>query len=829
MNVSYKVESIKPFYVGNVFSSIASDNSTFASAVNDKVMISDLHTGEITKELPGDGEDITCLQLTNDGKYLAICSASQVATIYNLDEDKIVHSFKLSAPVYSLSNDLTNTLFAFGSTDGLIQVWDIDNGYITHSLKGHSSIISSLKFCSELNTNKWYLISGDVSGAVKVWDLVSRKAIVTLSEHNSPVRGIDISSDFKYMVTGGRDNILNIFEISSNENNKKLKFKLLNTVPTKQQIEACGFINQIGEEIKNVNYIYFGGDGNYLQIYDFLHNKLVIGTTKKPIETVEELTISQIIKTTNDSLVLILSDQTIQLVELSKAQLLPVDHTYNLSFSKVYAGNNGIIADMRFVGPNLDLLALATNSPGLRILSPLGNKMELINLEGHTDFLNALDVSEDGRWIVTSSKDNDARLWRYNDELITFDNVAVFKGHMGAVTSICMSRVYNEKQPNFIITGSKDLTVKRWDIPHLENQNELPLVINTSKYTRKAHEKDINSVDLSPNDEFFGSASYDKTAKIWDCQTGEVVAILKGHKRGLWKLQFCPFDKLVLTCSGDKTLKLWSLTNFQCLRTFEGHSNSVLDCKFIDRKRIIKQNELEEDEINLKAKNNINQVISSGADGLLKIWNLYNGELIKTLDDHEDKIWCLCSKNSGEFIVSADNDGLMNLWEDNSLEMLKEEQLRAKVEVEQQQSLENYIRLREWEKAFKLALKLNHPLKLYHVLKSCIEEPSEKSSFLGSEKLDECVSNLDNEELIIVLERLKSWNTNFKYFEIAQKLLRCILNYHSAKKLMEIPKLVRTIDSIIPYNTRHYARLDNLIENSYVLDYAIQEMNKMIM
>ncbi|KAM9889310.1 hypothetical protein OXX79_012233, partial [Metschnikowia pulcherrima] len=36
----------------------------------------------------------------------------------------------------------------------------------------------------------------------------------------------------------------------------------------------------------------------------------------------------------------------------------------------------------------------------------------------------------------------------------------------------------------------------------------------------------------------------------------------------------------------------------------------------------------------------------------------------------------------------------------------------------------------------------------------------------------------------------------------------------------------KIVDSIIPYNERHYARLDDMLEETYILDYVVSEMEK---
>lgn len=58
--------------------------------------------------------------------------------------------------------------------------------------------------------------------------------------------------------------------------------------------------------------------------------------------------------------------------------------------------------------------------------------------------------------------------------------------------------------------------------------------------------------------------------------------------------------------------------------------------------------------------------------------------------------------------------------------------------------------------------------------------------------------------------------------------MNVVLNKFGADKLTEIPGLTKITDSIVPYNERHYSRLDDMVEQTYVLDYTIEQMNKLI-
>lgn len=795
LKTTYAHTDIEPIYVGGTSASISTSNGELllATPLNEDVIITNLDTNEIIYKIPGDGEVITNLTITPDGSYLAMISQSQLLRIFDLNKGSVIKNFKLPSPVYISSVDSTSSLFAFGGSDGVITVWDIENGYVTHSLKGHGTTICSLTFHGELNSQDWRLASGDTMGTVKIWDLVKRRCIHTLKDHNTAVRGVGFDQDGDLFISGGRDNVVIIYNTKN--------FKTINTFPINEQIEAAGFVSLIDDR----QYFYTGGLENVLKIWDIKSGEMR-GRSPIPLKTNEELLIIDVIKLYNNNLYLVISDQT--LIELDLQELTP-GHGHGhgqgheiveFPIVKRIAGNQGIIADIKYVGPEFNLLAMATNSPALRIVD-IEKPLELRVYEGHTDILNAVDVSTDGKWIATASKDNEARLWRWNGELQDFEPFARFQGHAGAITAISLSKSQNE--PKFLITGSSDLTIKKWKIPNTPNS-----IVKTSEYTRRAHDKDINSIDVSPNDEYFATASYDKLGKVWQTDSGETIGVLKGHKRGLWDINFYKFDKLIVTGSGDKTIKVWSLLDFSCKKTLEGHTNSVQRVKFFNREHP--------------------QLLSCGADGLIKLWDYKQGEIIKSLDNHDQRIWAMDLKNDGEYFTTADADGKLSFWTDNTEEEVKFKELQAKEKIEQEQSLSNYIKNKDWSNAFLLALTLDHSMRLYNVIKSSIETNEDKDSIIGLFSLENTISLLDDGQLVKLFKKIRDWNVNFKFFEISQKLLNVVLNNFAVDKLTEVPGLMKIMESIIPYNERHYNRIEEMVEQTYVLDYTVEQMNKLI-
>ena len=72
------------------------------------------------------------------------------------------------------------------------------------------------------------------------------------------------------------------------------------------------------------------------------------------------------------------------------------------------------------------------------------------------------------------------------------------------------------------------------------------------------HEKDVTSAAFSPLDDRIVTASSDKTARLWDAATGSETLVLSGHTSGLRDVVFSTDGTRIVT-AGDKTARLWDV------------------------------------------------------------------------------------------------------------------------------------------------------------------------------------------------------------------------------------------------------------------------------
>lgn len=89
-----------------------------------------------------------------------------------------------------------------------------------------------------------------------------------------------------------------------------------------------------------------------------------------------------------------------------------------------------------------------------------------------------------------------------------------------------------------------------------------------------------NLPTASPSYPVLITGSYDRTARVWNLETGECVKVLSGHTRAIRALQFD--GMMLVTGSMDRTLRIWNWRTGDCVRVLEGHTDGIV-CLNYDR------------------------------------------------------------------------------------------------------------------------------------------------------------------------------------------------------------------------------------------------------
>merc|ERR1712224_973166 len=94
----------------------------------------------------------------------------------------------------------------------------------------------------------------------------------------------------------------------------------------------------------------------------------------------------------------------------------------------------------------------------------------------------------------------------------------------------------------------------------------------------------VYMVAFSPDGQKVLTASGDRTAALYDAQTGVCELKFAGHTQAVYMAAFSPDAKQVLTASHDKTARLYDAVTGECVQVFRGHSDRVYMGCFFDRR-----------------------------------------------------------------------------------------------------------------------------------------------------------------------------------------------------------------------------------------------------
>ncbi|PIO16291.1 hypothetical protein AB205_0148660, partial [Aquarana catesbeiana] len=187
------------------------------------------------------------------------------------------------------------------------------------------------------------------------------------------------------------------------------------------------------------------------------------------------------------------------------------------------------------------------------------------------------------------------------------------------------------------------------------------------------------------------------------------------------------------------------------------------------------------------------QLVTSGSDGLLKLWTIKTNECVKTLDSHEDKVWGLHSNKLDNALVTGSADSSIVLWKDVTETELAEELAKKEDEILKKQELSNLLHEKRFLKALGLAITLDQPHTALIVIKAILQEPQ------GKDDLEKNLLRLRNDQKEAILRYCTIWNTNSRNCHEAQCVLNILLTHVPPDTLLQYSGIRGTVEALIPY------------------------------
>jgi WD40 repeat protein len=212
-----------------------------SGGVHGSVRFWDREGHSVREPLIAHKDAVTAITMSRDPQILVVGSNDETISLWNQTGQLIEqpHAHKIAVEAVAVSLD--GQIIASGGYDSLICLWDKHGNSIGSPLSGHEKSVTALAF----SPNGQYLVSGSSDGTVRLWLTQNRVLHGTFRGHQEAppvvqltadgrwmsfkggqeknVTSVAFSPDGQYIVSGGYDGTVRIWDLEGNSIGEPLK------------------------------------------------------------------------------------------------------------------------------------------------------------------------------------------------------------------------------------------------------------------------------------------------------------------------------------------------------------------------------------------------------------------------------------------------------------------------------------------------------------------------------------------------------------------------------------------------------------------------------
>jgi cell division cycle protein 20 (cofactor of APC complex) len=291
---------------------------------------------------------------------------------------------------------------ALGLNNGNIELWDIEKQIKIRTLVGHSDRVGTLTW------NGYNLYSGSKDTNILSHDVrIKNHLIMKLSGgHNKEVCTIKWNSDFKYLASGGNDNLVCLWDVrGKNEKNKSSFWDILNSQSDDE--------NENDDNIEEDDYEYNLGSNGTNNIDD--NNKYKLNSINKKNNIIEPLTI--INKHKGPVKALAWSPWQRNVLATGGGKKDNVIRFYNADTKSVIGEYNtgSQVCQILWNKYEKEIISSHGNSKNSICVWTYPKMNKIAELNGHLSRALYMAMSPDGCTLVSGSSDETLRFWNINE------------------------------------------------------------------------------------------------------------------------------------------------------------------------------------------------------------------------------------------------------------------------------------------------------------------------------------------------------------------------------------------------------------------------------
>lgn len=663
---------------------------------------------------------VKCMSIYSSKKLFAVGLTNGVVAVSSLKTGEPMKKIEIFDEEEEESSPINCVVIEeeliYISTKNMLTSWNYQNEPVqkTHAFEGHKSEILCLcKYKTQ------FLLSGDESGEVYIWDLSDFSHRSFSVSQKGSVNAMVLTPDGSKIITAGQDPTLKVWNFSD--------LTLLFVFEGHEETVLTIAISQNGEVAAS------SGLDKMVKVWDIKTRKEV-WSMEGHDEDVNCITFLQDGKAVASGS----EDKTIRVWNISKGKLKGVieGHTDAVKCVEVNPKNallmsgsfdrsirawnvSGFKRNTAFIGCKSSVLALASVPRSPYFLSAgkekgiklwCFNKMGVIEeLDSKTQGVSALAVDSLGSCFVSGGFDGSIGLWSIDSTNFVLKNSVKKCGDL--IIGIAFT-----KKGDFFVSVCQDQSFKVWDL-NLKDVREvkkftgIPTTIaispidnkilignksaeicvwdfNTLKniHTFKGHNAEITGIQVTKEQRVV-SSSIDMTVRIWDLENRLLLNTLESHTKAINCLALSPDHNHAITGSDDKTIRVWNIETGEQDGISQSCSEAVKIMTIHEDFRLVSDGFknftlkfLEVDKLRtsniVNFAKSLNVVVISPSQKLLAIggdtykihlWDMHSWEPITEIKGHVGSILALKFSSNSKRLFSCGDDNSVRIWDIRNL------------------------------------------------------------------------------------------------------------------------------------------------------------------
>jgi WD40 repeat protein/serine/threonine protein kinase len=660
-----------------------SDGNQLVSGSDDNtVRLWSTETLKDEKTFRGHNGSVRSIVLAENDSIILTASKDNRIKKWNIDqyaEVKVLHSHVLDehrAEVLSARFSKDGRRIVTASRDRSALTWNSETGErLAQFAEGHQFLTSS----AVLFPNDKWIATAAADNSVRVWDLDSATQLFSL-EPTGRAAALAVSADNKWLMTGSEDTKVG--------QESRYSAKVWNVETHELAFELTGqTANGYRGHLSEVTAVAFSPDGT-LALTGDVRGRVILWNLKTRTIKHDLEGHSPRFKI---SAVAFLSDGSKALTASFDKTVAQWDVATGKEFSGSILRHGDAVTDLKV--RKGDRHVVTTSRDGLvRVwdLDTTSQPVATVKVEGQP---RAVSISDDGtRAVASAERPNSLSVIRLNglDKAATNGTVelaaertvslesqrqlgaAVFTPGVGGkrvvvlggaearLLDLATGTVEKTFSPlgivasaNFstngkwIVTASWDRTARIWDAATGADIRKLS--------GPNGHRGDVRSAVFSPDAEsrYVLTAGEDGRVIVWERETGQVRSVIDRHAGEATGASFSTDGGLILTSSADGTARvwdasgLWAKNNADTVKVVQekilkGHRGSVLSATFSA---------------------DSSSIVTTSEDGTAIVWDAASGDQLYTLAGHTAAVTAAAFSPTGDRVVTASNDGTVKIWD----------------------------------------------------------------------------------------------------------------------------------------------------------------------